>query len=28
MLKGQAELSETANEFDNILDDAYRNTLW
>jgi PPOX class probable FMN-dependent enzyme len=28
ILKDQAELSETANEFDNILDDAYRISLW
>lgn len=28
ILKDQAELSETANEFDNILDEAYRASLW
>jgi PPOX class probable FMN-dependent enzyme len=28
MLKDQAGLSETANEFDGILDQAYRETLW
>jgi len=28
ILKDQAELSETANEFDDILEEAYRKTLW
>ena len=28
MLKDQAELAETATEFDNILDDAYKTSLW
>ena len=28
ILKDQAELVETASEFDNILDDAYKNSLW
>ena len=28
MLKDQAELVETASEFDNILDDAYKTSLW
>ena len=28
ILKDQAELSETANEFDNILDEAYKTSLW
>ena len=28
ILKDQAELSETANEFDNILDEAYQTSLW
>lgn len=28
ILKDQAELSQTANEFDDVLDEAYRTTLW
>ena len=28
MLKDQAELEETASEFDNILDDDYKTSLW
>ncbi len=28
MLKDQAQLAETASEFDNILDDAYKTSLW